>query len=343
MALINKRIEIVTSSIKQLSSMSMVSAGAAKRSLSKYYKNVIISLVDNEKHLEDLVSRNPDLVFLSMQRVPREPTPSNCQKFVWISEVLDEHDILYTGSNSNAQILDADKSKAKKVVQKAGLPTAKFFSAYVGQYTSGSLLPIPYPLFIKPPNRGGGLGIDDESIVNDFKSYKNKLKSLENDYDSEALVEEFLSGREFTVAVLRDLKTGTYNAVSAELIAPENSEGARILSGRVKVRSEEKHVEINDKALTDLLEVLGLDIFDVIGARDYGRIDIRMNSNGELNFLESNLIPSLLEGYGNFQKLCQSQLGIDYDEMLLHIVQLGLERNTAKYETFSEPLELANV
>jgi D-alanine-D-alanine ligase len=69
-----------------------------------------------------------------------------------------------------------------------------------------------------------------------------------------------------------------------------------------------------------------LDSFVALGARDYGRIDIRMDSHGVPHFLEANLISSLLRDYGNFPKACLLNSNIDYENMIYRIIDLSLSR-----------------
>jgi D-alanine-D-alanine ligase len=75
---------------------------------------------------------------------------------------------------------------------------------------------------------------------------------------------------------------------------------------------------------------LAKDVFVAIGGRDYGRIDIRLDKNNVPHFLEVNLIPSIINGSGNFQKACLINIGLDYDGMLLQIVELAFARSQAK-------------
>jgi DNA-binding protein Fis len=76
MGKINQHIEIVSSSITNLSSMSKMSRDAIRKALSKYYKRVEITLVDNLGDLNALIAKNPDLVFLGMKFLPRSLTPA---------------------------------------------------------------------------------------------------------------------------------------------------------------------------------------------------------------------------------------------------------------------------
>jgi D-alanine-D-alanine ligase-like ATP-grasp enzyme len=89
-----------------------------------------------------------------------------------------------------------------------------------------------------------------------------------------------------------------------------------------------KAVVIDDTKLKSEVSKLALDCFKAIGASSYGRIDIRCDSDGKPYFLEANLIPSIIEGSGNFQKACELRPKITFDKMLLRIIDLGFKSFT---------------
>jgi D-alanine-D-alanine ligase len=324
MAKINKHIEIVSSSNKRLSSMSEKSYTMIQQSLSKFYKNVGITLIENVEDLEKLVLMKPDLVFLGVKRIPRQPTPSNGSSYVWLSDYLDKNSISYTGSGVDASILEQDKNRAKDVVKRAGLKTSPYFVTYTKQHTSESQIPLKFPLFIKPPNLSGGMGVNDASVVRNFKQYKSKIKSLENDFGSESLVEEYLTGREFTVAILQSTTGSSLQTSSLEILPTANKHGDYIIGSDMKSSNTETPVATLDNGeIKDSITDLASKVFIAIGASGYGRVDIRLNSEGEPQFMEINLIPSTINGSGNFQKAVEKNLGLSYDNMLLQIVDLG--------------------
>ena len=79
-------------------------------------------------------------------------------------------------------------------------------------------------------------------------------------------------------------------------------------------------------------------VFDALTARDFARIDIRIDKMGEPQFLEANLIPSLINGYGSFPKACVINLDLDYESMILSIVRLALDRAPESVEDLSKPV-----
>lgn len=324
---INAHIEIVSSTVSGLSSMSQKSRDDAYGVLSLHYSRVGISIVNNLADLEALVAAQPDLVFLGMKFVPRNPELGHQDpEKIWIADYLDSHNIVYTGSGQSAHELELNKPLAKQRAIDAGLRTSPFFVALQDQIQIERTMSLIFPLFIKPTNRGGGLGVDGYSVAHNFQQMQSKVQSITNNLQSDSLVEEYLPGREFSVAILKNDHLAGYSVMPIELVAETNSRGARILGGELKSANTEIVLEVTDIAIRSRICELALNIFHALDARDYGRIDIRLDKNGTPHFLEANLLPSLISGYGSFPKACLLNIGMDYEPMILSIVQLALER-----------------
>jgi D-alanine-D-alanine ligase len=324
----NKHIEIACSTENELSSMSQKSRDAILDVLSQHYTKVCITIINNVLDLEALVARKPDIVFLGLKFIPLDPSLGfQDSNKIWISEYLDEYGIAYTGSNRMAHELELDKTLAKRRVQSSGLATSPFFVIKRGQPLAQEDVFLAYPLFVKPTDRGGGLGIDSDSVVNNFEELCAKATSLATELRSDSLVEKYLPGREFSVAILKDEHSTAFSVMPIELVAPLDERGARILSKQVKSSDTEHFMEIIDEDIKTAVAALAMDVFYALGAQDYGRVDIRLDAAGAPQFLEANLIPSLIKGYGNFPKACMLHMQLDYDAMILHIVRLALTRS----------------
>jgi D-alanine-D-alanine ligase len=137
-----------------------------------------------------------------------------------------------------------------------------------------------------------------------------------------------LPGREFSVAILKDIDTGVYDAMPLELVAPADTFGERFLSAQVKSADTERNLPVTDPIIRTQISLLALNVFEALGARDYGRIDIRLDAQGVPHFLEANLLPSLLEGYGNFPKACLLNKGLPFTAMINNLVELAWARET---------------
>jgi D-alanine-D-alanine ligase len=321
---IQKHIEIVRSSTVALSSMSQKSCDAIYNLLGLHYEVVGVTVVNNLTDLETLASMRPDLVFMGMKYVPGMLPNSK----IWVSDYLDRHGISHTGSGKEAIEFEQNKPLAKQRVLDDGIKTSPFAVIKKGQPFSLADTPLQFPLFVKPTDRGAGVGVDANSVVHDLSELEAKVDSIAADYGADALVEEYLPGREFSVAVLKDVDSNGQIIMPIEIVAGPNKHGDRILSHALKSAALETPVfPVSDGKLRDGLIDLAANAFAALGARDYGRIDIRLDAEGTPHFLEANLIPCLIRGSGNFPKACFINMGMDYDEMILHIVQLGLSRS----------------
>ncbi len=317
-------IEIVRSNVPGLSSMSEGSASAINSVLSKHFSSVNTRIINNTQDLDALVAATPDLVFLGMEYVSAQPHLGRLDKNkIWLADVLDQYGIAYTGSARIAHEYGRNKPKAKGRIASSGLNTAKSFVAMPDQLLEDNLN-IEYPLFVKPANRGGGLGIDSQSVVHNFDQLKSKVDYITIKLKSPALIEEYLPGREFSVAILK--RSRGYRLMPLELIAPADINGNRLLGGKVKKQNIEEIKPVVNRQIKNQVCQLALACFLSLGARDFGRIDIRMSKTGTPYFLEANLIPSLIAGYGSFPKACELDQALSYENMILQIARLGLSR-----------------
>jgi D-alanine-D-alanine ligase len=313
----------VRSRTKSLNSLSTKSAQAIVASLSEQYSDVILTNIDTTEDLDALIERKPDLVFLGMMYVI-DPTDSS--KKVWLSERLEQALIPHTGSTRPSHELERRKDQAKQRIIDHGLATARFRVVNTDQSYEHHDIGIDFPLFVKPASGGGGKGVDEYSIVRTPNQLRDKISSLRTTHNTNVLIEQYLEGREFSVAVIKDQASDKLIAMPLELIAPQDANGARMLGHQVKTSNQEQVIGVDNHEERELINTFALNVFRALGARDYGRIDIRFDSKGVPHFLEANLIPSLISGYGSFPKAYKLNQGVEYDEMISNIVMLGLSR-----------------
>lgn len=321
-----KHIEIVVTNTVGLNLMTSSTIKTVKASLKKNYQNVSVTIIENEKDLNDLIRRKPDLVFSGVKYLgfDKKSKKRSSKNKIWLSSILKKHGINHTGSETQALELEFNKVKAKKVLLKKNIPTAKYFMAERGQFKKNSILPINYPLFIKPICEGGGRGIDESSVVRNFKEFKKKVKQLQSEVNAKVLVEKYLSGREFTVGIIRNVITKKLEACPVELIPQKNSRGYRFLSKKDKREDRELVISIEEIQLFKKIAKFAKQSFRALGARDYGRIDLRMDKNNRLHFLEANLIPGMGQGY--FARTMKIVKNEPYSIMINNLASIALNR-----------------
>lgn len=293
--------------------------------LCNYYETVGISIINKVKDMYDLVEKNPDLVFVGVKNVAIPMTNNNLVP----SDYLEENSIQYVGAQKQARNFSCNKELAKQAVAQAKLPTAKYFMAQPGQYSSMDSLPLDFPLFIKPPHLGSGIGIDEDSVVKNFDEYERKVESIFVKYGCHSLVEQYLIGREFTVAILEQANYEPHLVMPVEIITQANARGDRILDRTIKHEDHEQVVAIDEAEIRSMVSDLALKVFVALGGRDFGRIDIRLSKEGDPYFIEANLPPGL--GHGYFARACKINQSISYESMIVQIAELGMQRNAHEY------------
>jgi len=321
---IDKYIEIVGSSNPRLNAMAKDAQVTLLAVLRKKYARVGVTIVDDMTALERLVAKKPDLVVLGMKLVLLDPSKSyDDSPKVWLSSYLQAHDIAFTGSDTAALAIEFDKPEAKQKVIDAGLQSSAYFISSIKQPIFRHTL--RFPLFVKPTNRGDSKGVDEQSVVYNQQELESKIASIHTDCSSDALVEEYLSGREFSVAVIRRPGSDELLAMPIEITTPADNKGNSFLSEAVKEADSEKVLAISSPALKDTLNALAVGVFRALGSRDYGRIDMRLDSFGKPSFIEANLMPGLSD-HGYLARCFSMNEHITYKDMILSIVDLGMQR-----------------
>ena len=286
------------------------------RILSKQYKNVLITEINSEEDLYQLVKRKPDLVFSGVKYFL-----FNNQK-IWLNDYLEMFEISYIASSKAALDNESDKNRAKKIMQKNNIRTADFFITNPGEYLKESSIPIKFPLFIKPITGGDSRGINKNSLVFNFEDFTAKVLDIKLKQNSPSLVETYLAGKEYSVGIFEDSTDGSLRAMPIEIIVKKNIDGHCILDFDVKKNDEEEVIVVTDTKIFDKLSQLAKNSFTALGGKSLGRIDIKMDHLGIPHFIEANLMPGLRKGY--FYRSCVLNLNMSYDEMILSIANTGL-------------------
>lgn len=327
----NKSVEIISTTIKSLSSMSLKSRLDAKAVLEKKYRDVRITDIKNVDDLRRLLARRPSLAFMGMKFAVDDSAPES--NSLWLSEYLSRAGIPFTGSGKIASFLEHNKMLAKQRVSDHGIKTAQAKLLPRASSFKESDIALTYPIFIKPADGGGGSGINENSVAHNFSQLKAQVEWLHNHCQADALLEVYLPGREFSVGVLKKRFTDDYHLLPLEIVAPESRSGWRFLSSHIKSQDTEKTLEVTDPVIRHKINKLAIDAFRALGAKDYGRIDIRLDSAGEPYFLEANLLPSLLKDYGNLPKAALLNIGLTHEDLILKIADLGLARSDANSDS----------
>src|SRR5947209_1794794 len=117
----------------------------------------------------------------------------------YVSGVLELLRLPYTGSPTQPLLLCRSKPLTKRLLAGSGLPTAPYFLIEDGAVPA---CPLPWPVIVKPAAEDGSVGIDQNSVVTNQRQLEDRVAYLRERYGPAVLVERFVRGREFQVAVI---------------------------------------------------------------------------------------------------------------------------------------------
>jgi len=236
----------------------------------------------------------------------------------------------YTFSDPLACAVTLDKAVAKRILLSEGIPTAPF--AVVEEPRDIETAKIRLPAFAKPLAEGTGKGTGPDSIVRSGADLRRVCESLLRRYRQPVIVEQFLPGREFTVGIL-----GT--GASARVIGTmEISVADRSFAGVYSLQTKEQceHLVRYSPAPKDSLrtqvEDLALRAYRLLGCRDAGRADFRLDEAGRPMFLEMNPLPGLHPTHSDLPMIA-TQAGMSYRDLIGAILASALQRKAANAES----------
>lgn len=194
---------------------------------------------------------------------------------------------------------------------------------------------LQFPLFVKPSKAGDSLGIDEHSLVIDYDSLKQKVEEVLPEY-GELLVEEYISGREFTVLIAANADGKTATAFKpVEFIFPKGN-AFKTYALKTSELHTDANIPVEDSKLDKQLRIAAEKIFHSFGGVGYARLDFRMNDAGELFFLEINFTCSVFyeNGYEGSADYILNYDGIGQRKFLEHIIAEGIKRHRRKKKNY---------
>lgn len=251
--------------------------------------------------------------------------------------------IPYTHSRVMANTIALDKTLTKRLWRDRRLPVAPFQEFIVGDEPLRAEL--RFPLFVKPSREGTGMGVDMKAIVQSEAELRERVQYITRVYRQPALVEAFLSGREFTCGLIGrwDAKRYSnhpewYGEKHGYHVFPvlELDSSRSVTPGIYSQASKSKAVgeegapgyfcpaEISPE-LNRKLQSLAVKAHMAIKAIDVSRTDIRLNNEGEPVLIEINPLPGLTRGYSDLCLEAEAD-GISYEDLILEILYLGASR-----------------
>jgi D-alanine-D-alanine ligase len=281
--------------------------------------------------LTALAKCGADLVFNLTESFAGDDT-----KDMNIAAYLDLLGVPYTGAGPHAFFLSQDKAVAKKMFAFHDIQTPYFAMAYRGRIEHAH--DISFPLIVKPAFEDGSIGIDADSVVNSIKELMERVEYIQNEFDSPALIEEYIEGREIYAAIL-----GSYEqAQTLPLVELDLSklpkDLPKVATWDVKFATETIAHKVTksavaeglDEATSELLSSTALKAYQAVKLRDYGRIDMRLTPDGKVYVIEANPNPWLASKH-EFAMAAKAS-GLSYTQLIGEIVKMSMSRHEARVE-----------
>jgi D-alanine-D-alanine ligase len=240
----------------------------------------------------------------------------------------------YTASDPLALSLSLNKARAKEVLAYHEVPTARF--ALVDDMVDLARVRLPYPLFVKPVAEGSGKGIFANNLCRNRAQLRERVSFLLEQYKQPVLVETYLPGPEFTVAILGNGPeayclpiVGFDFSTLPTGVTPVYGYEAKWIWDTAEHQLEifECPAQLPEKTYRHI-ELVALDAFQALGCRDWSRIDVRLDEAGIPNIVELNPLPGIIPDprmNSCFPKAARAA-GFTYDELIQEVVRIAWKR-----------------
>lgn len=302
----------------------------------------VIRLEANADFPERLRAAQPDIVFNIAEGL------GGANREAHVPAICEFFGVPYSGSDPFSLSLCLDKARTKEFLAYHGVPTAPFalirnaaeIPAMLDRLTtrktkSGSTR-LRLPLFVKPVHEGSSKGITEDNYCRTVDEAQAQTAFLLERYAQPVLVEEYLPGREFTCAVMGNgdgahvlpIVAMNFDALPPGALPVYGFEAKWLWDDRRHPLEIFECPARIDEALRSRIEEVVLSAYQVLGCRDWSRIDVRLDAAGVPNVVEVNPLPGILpnpEDNSCFPKAARAA-GLSYDELIQRSLRFAAER-----------------
>ncbi|MBP2239023.1 D-alanine-D-alanine ligase [Sinorhizobium kostiense] len=208
-------------------------------------------------------------------------------RYTHVPAMLEMAGVPYTGPGPLGHGLSNDKVIAKTLFRDKGVPTPNFRVMRCGTESTGDLR---FPVVVKPRAEEASIGM---KLVHEPAQLRQAVEGIVRQYSQDALVEEYIEGREICVALLGNEELEVLPLVEQDF----GGRARRLMTWEAKYVAAEAVPKICPAQIGSGLELLLRDIsiaaFRACQCRDYARVDLRIDRSGQPYVLEINPIPAL--------------------------------------------------
>jgi len=276
------------------------------------------STLDNTLSL--LLERKVDAVFNLVESLgndsSREPE---------LPVLLEEAGIPYTGNPPAALRLAYRKDQARQLLAAHSLPVARCLTVWrPEQATDGKLTRLGLPVFVKPARTDASIGIDQDSVFVSRRRLKKRIAWLLEQISGPVLIEEYLPGPEFNVAIFPNPHTGTLSLTEIDFsrcpigLLPVVTYGSKWLPEAPEYAAFSRPCSDDiPKPLRNAIIRIACAAFMTLGGTSYGRVDLRLDARGRPIVIDVNPNPDLAPDAG--MAIAARVSGVSYPELILSI------------------------
>jgi len=251
-----------------------------------------------------------------------------------IPAMLEMLAIPYLGSDPLTLAVCLDKSRAKEILAYYRIPTPQF--SVVHSLEELDETRVKFPSIVKPLHEGSSKGIYNSCVVRSPEEIQREVSTVLGTYREPALVEEFLPGREFTVAVMGngslltilpivEIKFGSLPAGMNPIYSFEAKWVLDTTDAPLEIFECPARL---DPLLKREIEEICSKTYRILRCRDWSRIDLRLDAKGRPQVLEINPLPGILpkpEDNSCFPKAARAA-GLNYNSLINGVLDIALER-----------------
>lgn len=240
-------------------------------------------------------------------------------RYTHVPAMLEMAGIAYTGANPLGHSLALDKVVAKVIMQSAGLPTPAFCVMADPKDDIGGL---EFPLIVKPRHESSSYGL---AIVKNRDELEEAVNNVIETYKQEALVEEFIEGREINVGLIGNNPVECLPIVEIDFLGRQNTALTHEDKFKPKEGEPKKVCPAPlEESLAQRCRDISVACFLACNCRDYARVDLRISNAGEPYILEINSIATL--GWGGSFVMAAKSAGYTFTEIISRIIEVARER-----------------
>lgn len=300
---------------------------AVRNALALYHKVTLVEA--NESAFEKIKALRPDIVFNIAEGL------NGISREAQIPAMLDMLKIPYTGSDPLTLATCLDKSRTKEILSYYNIKTPRFITASSLNDLKG--LKLSFPVIIKPIGEGSSKGIFDSSFITNEDELKKAVVNNFETYNQPSLIEEFLPGREFTVAIIGNEENTAvlpiveinFDQLPVDMTPIYSYEAKWIVDRREDPLEIFTCPAVLDKRLERKIKNIALKTYNILRCKDWSRIDIRLDAFGQPNIIEVNPLPGILPNPKDnscFPKAARA-FGLDYNQMLNQVLYVSAKRH----------------